>query len=148
MNREQRCSFIAWIPALVGYSAAMKMAFYLIPLVGLLAVGCGRKNPPQPTAAAASPATNTNATAVGQNPLMAPVDYLGVLNKAQKTAVNVVDTASLKKSVDLFYANEGRFPKDLNELVTKQYYAQLPAPPYGKKFQYDPQSGQISIVNQ
>lgn len=126
----------------------MKMAFYLILLAGLLTAGCGRKNPSQPTAAAAAPATNTNTTAVGQNPLMAPVDYLGVLNKAQKTAVNVVDSTSLKKTIDYFYANEERFPKDLNELVTKRYIGRLPDPPYGKKFQYDPQSGQISIVNQ
>ena len=121
------------------------MALYFILSAGLLAAGCGRKNPPKPVAAAE---TKTNEPSVGDSPLLAPVNYLGALNKAQKTAVKVVDTTSIKKAIDFFYANEERFPTDLNEMVTKRYIGRIPDPPYGKKFEYNPKTGDFRVVDQ
>ena len=122
----------------------MRMALYFILAAGLLAAGCGRKNPPKPVAAE----TKTNEPSVGDNPLLAPVNYLGALNKAQKTAEKVVDTTSIKKAIDFFYANEERFPTDLNEIVTKRYIGRIPDPPYGKKFEYNPKTGDFRVVDQ
>ncbi len=119
----------------------MKLTLYLTFMIaGLLFTGCGEQKP-----AATTPA-KTNAAAVGENPLTAPVDYLGALNKAQKAAEKVVDAASINKAIELFQANEERYPTNLNELVAKRYFSRLPEPPYGMKFEYDPKKGQVSVV--
>src|SRR4051812_7706564 len=86
----------------------------------ILCSGCGKKE-------AAKPDLNNNSSG---NPLTAPVDYLGAVNKAKKVAEKQIDTSSLKQSIQFFHANEDRFPTDLNELVTKHYLGALPKPPY------------------
>jgi hypothetical protein len=58
----------------------------------------------------------------------------------------VTDTASLKRAIDMFKQEEDRYPKDLNELVSKQYMPALPAPPYQMKYQYDPATGNVKVV--
>ncbi len=63
-------------------------------------------------------------------------------------AEKTIDTAALNRSVQLFYAQEDRFPKDLNELVTKRYLPSLPEAPYGTKIVYDAAKGEVKIVNQ
>ncbi len=80
------------------------------------------------------------------NPLTAPVDYLGAIGKAQKSAIRTLDLTSLTQSVNLFYAAEDRFPKDLNELVTMKYIPKLPTLPQGSQLTYDPASGKVAIV--
>jgi hypothetical protein len=105
-----------------------------------LLVACGKKESP-------GAGQQTNGSAAG-NPITAPVDYLGAVAKAQKTSVKVVDTASLTKTLQLFNAQEERWPKDLNELVTMKYLPSLPAPPHGMKFDYDPRSGAFRIVKE
>lgn len=85
-------------------------------------------------------------TASSGNPLTAPVDYLGAVGAAKKSAIGAIDVASLNKTIELFYATEDRFPKDLNELISLRYLPKLPAPPYGTRIAYDPVKGQVSIV--
>ena len=115
----------------------------LIPFVAALAclwVGCGQSEAPPP-------AGGTNAAAApGSNPLNAPADYLGGMVKAKKTAEKTVDTASLNKAVQLFYATEGRYPKDLNELVTTKYLPLIPEAPSGMKITYNASSGEVKVV--
>jgi len=117
----------------------MKKSAYLCLLVGLSFAGCGKQADP-PTAA-------TNSTS-GGNPLTAPVDYLGAIDKAQKTAVKTIDTAALNQAIQLFNAQEGRNPKDLKELVEQKYIGEIPAAPYGMKIVYDATSGQVKVVKQ
>lgn len=80
------------------------------------------------------------------NPITAPVDYIGAVGKGKTVADKVTDLATLQKAIQAFHAEEDRYPKDLNELVTSKILPTLPEPPYGMKFQYDPASGQIKAV--
>jgi hypothetical protein len=106
----------------------------------ITAVGCGKSEPSAPT-------TTTNAAAApGNNPLTAPVDYLGAVSKAKKVSEATIDTVSLNQAVQLFNAQEGRYPKDLNELVTEQYLPRIPEAPYGTKLTYDPAKGEVRVV--
>ena len=104
-------------------------------------VGCGEKSAPPATAKKTSATNNSSG-----NPITAPVDYLGAVAKAKKTSVKVVDIATLKQAIDIFKQEEDRYPKDLNELVAKQYMPALPAPPYQMKYQYDPATGAVKVV--
>src|SRR5262245_11333903 len=114
----------------------------LMPLaIGLLltGAGCGDKSTPSTKA--------TNSTTSSGSPLTAPVDYLAAAAKAQQTAIKTIDTTSLDKAIQLFNVDQGRNPKDLNELVPK-YIPELPAPPYGTRLNYDANSGKVTVVKQ
>ena len=84
----------------------------------------------------------------GSNPLSAPADYVGALNQAQKKAVSVVNAAPLEQTIQAFHAAEGRYPKNLDELVAEGYVASLPEAPKGMKFSYDAASGELKVVKQ
>src|SRR4051812_3792226 len=93
--------------------------------MGLL-VACSKETATAPPKKTSSTDLNNNSSG---NPITAPVDYLGAVAKAKKTAVKVIDVSSLKQTIMLFNEQEGRYPKDLNELITMHYVPQLPAPP-------------------
>lgn len=121
----------------------MKWITCLLLIVATALAGCSKK---KEVPVAAAP---TNDTAeVSGNPLTAPADYLGVMAKAQKSAVRVVDTASLDRAIQMFHVEEERFPNNLQELVAKRYMPSIPAPPYGMKYDYNPQTGKLRIVKQ
>lgn len=105
-------------------------------LVSLAWAGCGKGGD------TASKSTN----AVGSNPLTAPTDYLGAAAKAKQSSEKTIDTISINQAIGLFHASEGRFPKDLNELVAEKYLPKLPEAPYGTKIVYDADRGQVQIV--
>jgi hypothetical protein len=98
--------------------------------------GCNKEEKEQ------KPASSTS----GGNPLTAPADYLGAAAKAQKKATVVVAGAGLDQTIKMFYAQEGRFPKDLNELVRPDYLNSIPPPPAGMKYDYNPKDGSIKVV--
>jgi len=74
--------------------------------------------------------------------------YLGALAKAQQAAVKTIDLSALKNNIQLFNAQEGRFPKDLNELVTQRYIPKLPITPVGMKLAYNATNGEVSMMKQ
>jgi hypothetical protein len=117
----------------------MKKCFLFLFLSALAISGCGKKE-------AKSTASSTNESYSSGNPLTAPVDYLGAVAKAKKTAEKTVDTVSLNQAVQQFSVAEGRYPKDLNELVTEKYLPRLPEAPYGMQITYDPKSGEVKVV--
>jgi hypothetical protein len=117
----------------------MKKLSLLSVLVALSVVGCGDNS--------SKSASGTN-TATGGSVVTAPVDYLNAAAKAQQNAVKTVDTASLDKAIQLFNVEKGRYPKDLNELISEKYIKQIPTPPYGTKIDYDANSGRVSVVKQ
>jgi hypothetical protein len=118
-------------------------AFFLIWIAaGLLLAGCGKNSStPHPQGTNTAPATNTAAVAQPSG------GYLGALMQADKSAVKTIDTSYLNQAIQLFNTQEGRLPKDLNELVPN-YVGKLPAAPYGYKIVYDATSGTVTVVKQ
>ena len=118
----------------------MKTSFCISLAASLLLIGCGGSSdkPPQ----------TTNGAASGSSTLSAPADYVGALGKAQQTAVKTVDTASLNQAIQMFNVENGRNPKDLNELVEKKFIPKIPAAPYGMKLEYDAATGKVKVVKQ
>jgi hypothetical protein len=109
----------------------------MLVAAALLMGGCGKEqNSPPPAASAAA------------TPASAPAGYIGALARGQQLAVKTVDVTSLNENVRLFNVQEGRNPKDLDELVAKQYMAALPHPPAGMKFVYDAAQGKVSVAPQ
>jgi hypothetical protein len=115
----------------------MKIALSLLLLGGLALSGCGKKE----EKSAASFTNNSSG-----NPLTAPVDYLGAVAKAKKASEKTIDTVYLNQAIQQFNAAEGRYPKDLNELVAEKYLTKIPEAPYGMKIVYDAASGQVKVV--
>jgi hypothetical protein len=102
-------------------------AFSLFAAAILLA-GCGDDSSSQPQ--------STNAADVN-NPLV----------NAKRTADKTIDTTALNQAIQLFNVQEGRLPKDLQELVPK-YIALIPDAPLGYKISYDATKGEVSVVRE
>lgn len=80
------------------------------------------------------------------NPLTAPADYVDALGKAQKSAQKTLGTVGLDQAIKAFHTEEGRLPRDLDELVSKGTISQIPPPPRGMKYDYDAKTGVIKVV--
>ena len=118
----------------------MKTIFCLSLAASLFLTGCGDSSD--------KPAQPTNGAASGSSPLSAPADYVGALGKAQQAAVKTVDTTSLNQAIQMFNVENGRNPKDLNELVEGKFIPKIPAAPYGMKLEYDAAAGKVKVVKQ
>jgi len=116
----------------------MKTPICLCLFAALFVIGCSDNS--------AKSSASTNAAAPGSSPANAPADYLGGLASSQAKAVKVVDTASLNQAIQMFQVQEGRFPKDLHELVDKQLISKIPDAPFGMKIVYDANAGTVSVV--
>jgi hypothetical protein len=120
----------------------MKAYFLTGIAAGLLLAGCGKNgSSSHPQGTNSAPATNAPAAAQPAG------GYLGALMQADKSAVKSIDVSYLNQAVQLFNTQEGRLPKDLNEL-TPNYVAKIPAAPYGYKIVYDATSGLVTVVKQ
>ena len=56
------------------------------------------------------------------------------------------DVQALESAVARFLNENGRYPRKLEELVTRNYIRSLPRDPAGAVYVYDPSSGQVSSV--
>ncbi|HOX55396.1 MAG TPA: hypothetical protein P5205_01340 [Candidatus Paceibacterota bacterium] len=118
----------------------MRRSFCLCLAAGLALAGCGESsNQPDPPA---------DGAASGSSPLSAPADYVGALGKAQQKAVKTVDTTSLNQAIQLFHVDQGRYPKDLNELVETKFIPKVPDAPQGMKLDYDATAGKVKVIPQ
>jgi len=122
----------------------MKTTTPVLVALGLLLAGCGEKS----ASTSPPPGSPAPTNASSGNPLNAPAEYLGGLAKGQQNAVKTVDTTSLDKAIQLFNVDQGRNPKDLQELVSKKYIPKIPDTPFGTKLVYDAGSGEVKIVKQ
>jgi hypothetical protein len=118
----------------------LKRLSFSLGVAGLLFSGCEERQP--------AVGTSTNAQGSSGNPITAPVDYLGAAAKAKQSSQKVVANVGLSQAIQHFQGVEGRFPKDLNELVAKEYVPAIPSPPVGMKYQYNPATGELKIVAQ
>ena len=112
-------------------------AIGVFSLAFVLVAGCGKDSSPQNQTA------NTPANSNSNN----PTGYLDTLVQTKKKADKTIDVAYLNQAVQLFNVQEGRFPKDLQELAPK-YVAQIPEPPAGYKLDYDAVKGEVKMVAQ
>ena len=78
------------------------------------------------------------------NPLTAPVDYLGAVNQAKKSADKKLSLVGLQKAIQQFQVSEGRLPRNLQEVVSSGHIARLPEAPKGSRWVYDPRTGVVS----
>ena len=103
----------------------------------LLVAGCGAKS-----GSSATPATNSvNQATNGFG------GYVKSLGESQKSADKTIDVSYINQAMQLFNVQEGRYPKDLQELVPN-YVAKLPDLPPGFKLTYDSTAGTAKIVQQ
>jgi hypothetical protein len=117
----------------------------IVVAAALVLIGCGKQqNSPLPASAppAAAPAPPATPPPTANN------GYLGTLVKGQQKAVKTIDVTSLNEELTLFNVQEGRYPKDLNELVTQHYIPYLPQVPAGMKLVYDAAQGKVSVAPQ
>jgi hypothetical protein len=112
----------------------MKAFFPLAGAALLLLVGCGDS------------AKQSKAGIAVSNAVTAPVEYLGAAGRAKTLAEKTVDLASVNQAVQMFVAQEARYPKSLDELIEQQLLSKNPPAPYGMKLIYDPQTGRVSVV--
>jgi hypothetical protein len=113
----------------------MKSTCSCFLVLGLLLAGCSDKS-------------SSNNSSSGGSLATAPVDYLKSAADAKQSAVKTVDTSAIDKAIQLFNIDQGRNPKDLNELVEKKFMPEIPAPPYGSKLVYDANAGSVKVVKE
>ena len=119
----------------------MKTIFSLLAIGAVVLTGCGNNNSSSQTAPTASSTPATPPASATPS----SVNYLETLAGAEKSAMNTIDVTSLNKALDQFNVQEGRFPKDLSELVPG-YMPHVPVPPLGYKLDYDATTGVVKVV--
>ena len=73
--------------------------------------------------------------------------YVKSMGEAKKVADKTIDVSYLNQAVQLFNVQEGRNPKNLQELVPS-YVAKIPDAPLGSKIVYDATTGTVKVVPQ
>src|SRR5476651_1002932 len=108
------------------------MKTFLIPLAAAAALlaSCGDDSSKKTAAA-------TNEPAAG--------GYLGAIVQAKNHSEKVIDVAYINQDIQLFNASEGRYPKDLQELIPN-YLGKMPAVPFGYKLVYDTNTWTVKTV--
>lgn len=115
----------------------MKLFPVMIAMVLVLGIsGCGGSKSD----------TGKNTNSVSGNPLDAPGEYLGALEKGKLAAEKTADLSSVRKAIQMYSVENGKNPASLQELVDEKYLPALPKPPYGMEFKYDPAGGNVSLV--
>jgi len=83
---------------------------------------------------------------MGQNPILAPVDYMTAAIAARRRAMEQAALAQLVTDIKTFRLMQERYPASLEELA-KWRGAPLPTLPEGLGYKYDPKSGALEVVD-
>ncbi len=121
----------------------MRIALFGCLIVSGCLLGCGESSS---DSSGGSAQTNNAGGSNEAGVITAPVDYLGALAQAKQHSVKVVDLATVNQAIQTFQVEHGRFPNDLNELVTEKYLPRIPDAPYGMKITYDATTGKAAVV--
>lgn len=73
--------------------------------------------------------------------------YVTSLRHQQKKADKTIDVTAINQALQLFNVQEGRYPKNLQELVPN-YMPKIPPAPDGYKIVYDSANGTVKVVAQ
>lgn len=76
------------------------------------------------------------------NPITGPLEAYGPM-------VEQISKLGVEQAVNMFYATEGRYPKDYDEFmkrIIKENNIQLPVLPAGRKYQYDVATHSLVVV--
>jgi hypothetical protein len=119
------------------YLRNMRFLMPVVMCLAVIALGCTESE---------TTSSNAQTNSVSDNPLDAPAEYLGALHKGHQKSIATTDIASLTRAIQMFQVEEGRNPKDLNELVTSGTMPRLPEAPRGMELAYDPATGNVSLV--
>jgi hypothetical protein len=116
-------------------------SFFISIAAAALLAGCGNKSAstPQATNLPGTNSVNTATNGFG--------GYVKSLGEAQKSADKTIDVSYINQALQLFNVQEGRYPKNLQELVPN-YVAKIPDAPLGSKIVYDATSGTVKVVSQ
>ncbi len=93
----------------------------------------------------ANPDINENSSG---NPVTAPVDYFGAVNKGRKKAIGEVGLMQVDSDLNKCQGSNFRPAKTLQEVIAGGYLDALPKLPAGMEWHYDPQTGKASIVRE
>jgi hypothetical protein len=122
----------------------MRTSLLLLIAAAMVIAGCKKNN----TTGQSASATNSTAASTNSGSLAtAPVDYLSTIVQARKIADKTIDVSYINQAIQLFNVQEGRYPKNLQELVPN-YVAKIPDAPYGYKIVYDTASATVKVVKQ
>ena len=113
----------------------MKANFLFLAAASIFLAGCGDSSKPGTAANEAS------------NVVTAPLTYIGAVGNAQKFAEKQIDVAYINEDIQMFNASEGRYPKDLQELIPN-YLPKMPAIPKGYKLDYDATAHTVKVVKE
>ncbi len=115
----------------------MKIIFALLIVGGLLFWGYSVKNDGEP-----GPERERSEGSSGIG-----ADYVRANIEARHSAERTVSVSGLNQTIRQFQTMEGRFPEDLEELVTEGYMPELPSVPRGQKLDYNPETGEVAVVD-
>ena len=64
------------------------------------------------------------------------------LDKTKRTKL-FADLTTISRAIQIFSAEKGRYPKDLQEMVDEGYLQSYPKEPYGGEYIYDAATGKV-----
>ena|ERR1043166_254075 len=122
---------------------------FLVTLVTTSLLGCGKSqqsNPPNTSTPTPADAGNT-ATNQQDSTGQALEKYGHTMALAKKNALEKTDLITVDRAVQSFQADRGKNPESLDELIKEGFLPRLPDLPKGKMYSYNPQTGEVKIVD-
>ena len=126
---------------------AMKPQFCIACCGLLLAVSCGKEPEPAPkTPAAPAQESTPQAEAPSAAPVGAPVAPQQPSGGVAAESVSAEHFGQLSQALLTFRRDKNRAPTDWQELITTGYLKQMPRPPAGRRYIFDPFSLDVRMA--